>query len=256
MVYPHPTRLLVLDIDGTTLAKGETALSETLSATFATLNSRGVRVALATSRAPQRVTSLGLNPTWCPEVIVCGGGAVLDVATGELRDVTLLPPPTLQSIGWELHKMGEGDEVAWAQCAPHGPWYAQDVVRVASLPDGTDWGLKLSARLRTHDPHSTAELLRSAVGEAFSLTSSGRTNLEVAGPGASKRAAVVRLARSLHLASRDVVGVGNGPNDVDFLEWVGWSVAVAPLDQELGRAVDEVIEAPDLASWITRHFRL
>jgi hydroxymethylpyrimidine pyrophosphatase-like HAD family hydrolase len=53
-----------------------------------------------------------------------------------------------------------------------------------------------------------------------------------------------------------VVGVGNGPNDVDFLEWVGWSVAVAPLDQELGRAVDEVIEAPDLASWITRHFRL
>lgn len=58
------------------------------------------------------------------------------------------------------------------------------------------------------------------------LTSSFETNLELNTPGTDKGAAMLRLGQTMGIGKEQIMAVGDGMNDMEMLQAVGWPVAM------------------------------
>ncbi|MGE5572260.1 MAG: Cof-type HAD-IIB family hydrolase [Bacteroidota bacterium] len=74
----------------------------------------------------------------------------------------------------------------------------------------------------------------------ISITKSEPTYLEVLPPGVSKGAALLVLCRHLGIDPKEVVAVGDGPNDLSLIQAAGMGVAVANAAPELKEHADFV----------------
>lgn len=63
-------------------------------------------------------------------------------------------------------------------------------------------------------------------GEQLNVTKSTKYFIEIMNKESSKRNALVKIVEMMNFSSDKIVGIGDGNNDLEFLEYVGYSVAM------------------------------
>ncbi|MCK6579026.1 MAG: Cof-type HAD-IIB family hydrolase [Anaerolineae bacterium] len=71
------------------------------------------------------------------------------------------------------------------------------------------------------------------------------TMLEIIPPGASKGAALKRLASDLRIASAAVMAIGDAENDVEMIQYAGIGVAMGNADDHVKSSADQVVASND-----------
>lgn len=70
-------------------------------------------------------------------------------------------------------------------------------------------------------------------------------NVEILPFGASKGKAVMAVARDLAIAPEHIMAIGDGENDVEMLQYVGWGVAVANASPKLKQVAQAIVADHD-----------
>jgi hypothetical protein len=84
-----------------------------------------------------------------------------------------------------------------------------------------------------------------AAGDRVEVTHSAREFVEVSARGVDKASGARLLAERLSIDARDVVAIGDMPNDLTMLAWAGQAVAVANAHPDVLDAADRVVAAND-----------
>lgn len=237
-----PVRLVATDLDGTFLGTDGT-VSARARAAVGLARSAGIYVIPVTARAPWSARVVARDAGMAP-LAVCGNGAVLyDLGTGSVIEHT------------PIGRVVAARVVARVRAALPGVLFAaesvESMVAEQGLFDadaGVLWGLGVLApvsdvlgglgsgapvtKLLCHHPGrptdpTVVEEVAAACGWEASVTSATPGWVTVGAPGVTKATGLARACERLGVSAAEVLGVGDAPNDLPMLAWVGHPVAVA-----------------------------
>jgi Cof subfamily protein (haloacid dehalogenase superfamily) len=243
-----PTRLVALDLDGTTVAHDGTVTARTAEAVRAA-GSAGLIVVLATGRPPRFTERTARELGLTGEAICANGAAIFHVAEQRLTDVEPIGADLVDLVGrlraelpglafaveWGLEFALEPGFEAGLPEKPRNPNIVADVVELA---DQEPYKL-----LATHPDIAGAELveqLERIVGDLVEPSHSGLGFLEIAGRGVTKATGLARLCARLGVEAAEVLAIGDNNNDLAMIEWAGWGVAMGNASDEVKAVADEV----------------
>ncbi len=256
-------RLVASDLDGTLVRTDGTVSDRTRKAIHDAVE-RGLAVAFVTGRPPRWLTEIA-EATGHTGVAVAANGAVLyDLRSESVLREHPLAPEALAVLTEELRATFPGVRFAVEYGLHFGyePGYRHDweitpdhdrhgnplpPPRVADLAELIRRpGVKLLAKDRDADPDEfMAQAARLLAGRATVTHSSSHGLLEIAAPGVTKASGLAEVAASLGVRPDEVVAIGDMPNDVPMLEWVGRGYAVANAHPAVLAAADEVLASND-----------
>jgi len=255
-----PPRMLVLDLDGTTLLADGTLDPRDIRAALA-LRDHGVAVTIATGRLYSGTCRVARELGVTGSVAVMNGSELVDVATDRAVHARYVRPGHRGRI---REILAEGDLVPflfgsrtihlgpdrrytpylsiWTDDLVHHDdpwaceaWHAADLVSVSAVGP--------EARLARALEQLHAEFPGEIGGEIF-RTWDGDGFLNLRCPSEDKGTALVRLAQERGLTAADCVAVGDWTNDLPMLRVAGRSFAMAGADPAAVEAADEVLESP------------
>lgn len=263
-------KLIALDVDGTILTSRHTIAPETREAVRQAM-AGGVRVTLATGRGfPSALAvarELGLRGT---PLVTHDGGYVADPDSGEViqaeripLDVTAEAAVLLQGLGLHVNLLHEERRISsqrlpnfrWSMLLPQG-WKAIRVVldELRSYPTMYAPDLKEYLRVNPVAPPKfyvtgTPEAVRAGaaaiaerLGAVLRTAAAGPRAMEVIPRHISKASGLRTLGDALGIAPAEMIGMGDGHNDVEMISQAGLGVA-------MGNAPEDVRK---LAKFITR----
>jgi Cof subfamily protein (haloacid dehalogenase superfamily) len=252
-------RLLVLDLDGTTLTHDKQVLERDRVAARE-LRARGVHVTVATGRlfagTQPSAQALGVQGS----VAVMNGSELIDVDTGELRLGRYLSPASTGAVRMLL-----------AESGLHGVIFRSGGLHfgrrsMAIQPYLSDWGERheIHEDLHVAEAWQAADLLSiGVVGSPSEVTAlrselepmlaegegvvefdthSGERFLSLRHRGEDKGTALLRLAEERGVAVEDTVAVGDWLNDVPMFRAAGRSFCMSGAEPEVTGQADEVLE--------------
>lgn len=256
---PGPYRLVAIDIDGTLLDSTGRMRPATVEAINAA-RACGVQVVLASARPPRGMRelyhALGLDAP----LVSYNGAAIHHPLTGQwLRHRALAPGLVRQIVelaGSRSSRLSIGAEVFDRYCvhlpgrdALSAPSTAEpeddadsDVERVELVTDVelfarpvTRLLLGMGSRRRVE----VAQMLAHRFGGRVAVGITDRSAIQLVHPHADKSRALASLARSMGIDRRQVMAIGDAPNDVGMLRWAGLGVGI-------GTAYESVLAAADV----------
>ena len=256
-VPPLRGRVCVLDVDGTLLTSRHTVASTTARA-LAGARARGIRVLLASSRGPAALQwALAAAGTRAADPYVASQGAVVGrySPSGAADLLVQHPMPLAGALTMVARAARLGIAASWYA---GGDWLVShldatvereaEIVRaspvVADLTARTVPPEKLMFVAPSGDPAEVAALAQ-GLPEGLRAQVSNPTYLEVTATGVDKAQAVRRWCETAGLAARDVVAVGDGPNDLGMLAFAGTAVAPANARPEVLAAADVIVPSND-----------
>jgi len=250
---PH-IKLIAIDLDGT-LLDSRSQLSERNTQAIRTAMASGVQVIIATGKTPasaapiREKTGLRTPGVFTQGLIVCN-------ADGSVRSQVTLSEEAVNRV--------------FAFCSEHGfTYFAYSVNRIFT---GTDTPFRHLLSTRYHEPE--VELMAHPNGYAFNkilitldmasdVPAQARTtlggllgeearviqsvseSLEILPPGQSKGAGVRRLLAELGINPADVLAIGDGENDLEFIQMAGLGVAVGNAHAAVKAAADHIVSTND-----------
>jgi Cof subfamily protein (haloacid dehalogenase superfamily) len=256
-------RLLATDLDGTLLRSDGTISSRTRVALQAA-EAAGLVVVFVTGR-PVRWLDDVIEQTGHLGIAVGGNGAVIyDLHDAEVLAAHSLAPDSAHTVAVDIRR--RFPEVAFASESLDGfaaePAYVHDW---AINPNVDRYGrpipepaigdlemvtgqplLKLLAKDRGADVDEFLASVDTLLdGRATATHSSSIGLLEISAPGVSKATGLAEVA-ALHGIQRDeIAAIGDMPNDIPMLEWVGTSYAVANAHPAAREAAQHVVGSND-----------
>jgi hydroxymethylpyrimidine pyrophosphatase-like HAD family hydrolase len=201
---PLPPRALAADYDGT-LAEAGTVSPATLDA-LKRVKAAGWRLLLVTGRHLDDLQTVFPGLDVCDMVVAENGAVLFDPPAGPLT--TLAPPPPAELVK-ELARRG---------------------VRLST-------GLCVIATVRIHE-HAVREAIAELAPDLQPIFN--KDALMILPRGVDKRSGLLAALARLALSPEEVVAVGDGENDLPFLQACGLSVAVANAVAALSGAADLV----------------
>ncbi len=256
--YPIPSmrlKAICSDIDGT-LLNSERSLSANLIAVVSSISPE-IPFFLASARMPAAMRHLlqDLNRPKEP-LIAYNGALVLDSEGKELESITI-PITLVQEIVHTalpegLHLSLFYGENWYTSVEDH--WATREIQNTKVRPTWKSPLEVLENWSATHngahkvmcmgDPEKTALLYQTLIqrfGEQLHLYRSKDTYLEIAPKPISKATGLKKILEHGYAIGLDeVVAFGDGYNDIDLLEQVGWGVAVANAFPEVKAVANEV----------------
>lgn len=238
-----PISLLALDLDGTTLLPDRT-LHPAAHPSVARAVAAGVRVVLASGRNAPSVRSYASQLDLLGPVICCNGAHVMLSEDEELLHVALdqqLVTKLLEyaaANGLHAHLYSR-DRLLFLDDGPWGSLYLNRVggVERELLGAQSVEELQVTKLMFVAENERVAEEFQHFSGNVeysgTKLTLSEPQYLEFLPLGANKGAALRSLASHLGVPQTEVAAIGDYFNDLEMLQWVGLSGAVA-------NAADEV----------------
>jgi Cof subfamily protein (haloacid dehalogenase superfamily) len=262
--FPADVAAFACDLDRTLIAEDAIVHPRTLSA-IAAARGAGIRVVVVTGRmyrsVRRYVRELGLD-----EPVVCYQGAVVADATGAfLRHVRIpveLAREALAAVTVEGHHVNcyVDDELYVARVTDEARAYADfQGLPMHEVGDLVHWldrpPTKLVAVGERHVMDDLERRVKARFDGRLYISKSLPEFLEFAAPEVTKASGFAAVAELLDLPLERVVAFGDGENDVELLQSVGYAVAVdnahdrvlavadfvCPPDREQG--VAQVIEA-------------
>lgn len=250
-------RLLSVDIDGTMLRSDGTVSPAVVDALHRAVTS-GLMVVPTTGRplvAARPIMELvGLDGFW----ILANGAVTLDVAAGRVLRAFWLDAETVSDLIVDLRRMRF--DLCFAIEFEESLAFEAPIGAVADMPPGSEPVDDVLVTLKdTSEPVQKMLILDPAGddldeltalvvaigGERITVTSSGRTFVEVSAPGITKASALSLLAADLGLGPDQVAAVGDGRNDVSMLTWADHSFAMGNAADEARDAASEMIATND-----------
>ena len=232
-------RALVLDLDGTSISQGKFIHPRTEAAVRAA--AARIPVVIATGR--QYVSAL----PWAQRMgvaqpLVCFEGAVIRTlpdGSGPLGTLLFERPlgaepgvkalHTARANNWFLHAYDVEQLVSERDSAELHFYTDIAGVSYRLVPDLEPILSAGSAKAVCVVPdldeaERCLQTMRRELGDAAHVTQSLRQYIEVVDPGVSKSAACEIVCERLGVTLRDVVAIGDAPNDVDLLDAAGFAV--------------------------------
>ncbi|MGH3655032.1 MAG: HAD family hydrolase [Micromonosporaceae bacterium] len=257
-------RLVVLDLDGTTVQFNQIVPSPRVRRAVAATIAAGVPVSVATGRpvwaALPTVDALELatGPAGDePEALslVCSNGSVVydAVRRKAVHRAVMDPTPALRAMARVRPDAGFAVEhglrgYRYTSRFPRDfPSVFLAEVGLDELVDGPT--TRLSGRVPgvpIPRSHIRCEIALEWIADAgldtgdFSYEIGYSGWVDVAAPGTSKASGVALLARDLGVDASEVVVIGDGTNDLSMFDWAGRSVAMGQASPDVKAAADEV----------------
>ena len=247
-------KLIAADIDGTLLDDTYRVRPELLAAIEKCRN-RGIDLVLATGRLyPSALTYVKELGVTLP-VIASNGAVVKDPVTGELlyhvavdRDYAA---EALRLTRTDTAQRFDNIRDKFYTDAPEemSRKYAEalkiDFIRVMPLEDVlTEDPTMVVIRDREDEIARLTELLRQELGDKVYLANSKPFFLDINNRHISKGAALTRLCQKLKIDVSEVIGIGDGWNDLEMFRVVGMGAAVANAPDRLKKSADYTCTLP------------
>ncbi|HEX9036546.1 MAG TPA: HAD family hydrolase [Ktedonobacterales bacterium] len=240
-------RLVATDLDGTLLRDDQT-VSERTRRALAAAQSLGITIVLVTGRPPRfvlpLVEELGLEGA----AICCNGAILLDLATGNIQEHTLLESATALTVVERLRSAEPGVAFAIERGLRYGSEPAYRAMGGMGRPGDDEIATvqtlcaqpvtKLLARHPELSGPAYYPAARELAGDLAMITVSGPRLVEIAALGVNKSAMLARYAARLGVTPAQVIAFGDMPNDAPMLAWAGRGVAVANAHPEARAAAD------------------
>ena len=236
-------KAIITHIDGTALDSPiEKTVSERLTNAVTTLELNGIKVCAATGRAESFakpvLESMGLRHP----AIVSSGTQIIDPVSGDVLWSCGLSADRVEKIVDLLKNTNYG--FLW-----------NDSTEADYLSGG--WSIdKFNEYESTYffevcfvpydEVTKLVESLKDIEGIAVTVVNAQRPNtndIHITNKVATKEHAVYELEKIINIRKEDMIGVGDGHNDIDLFKAVNYKVAMGNAVQELKDAADEVIDS-------------
>lgn len=237
------------DVDNTFLANNSLAFPSDRVTTAFREAGEVVKTGILTARQPQKahylVDYLGLDVAG-----MSNGAQIYDGKKEHMVLERVLDPMAVLTIAEELKRMGV-------------PFWVQDtgIDYVITDEKGQDEELKKYVPLGAYKPEkpfvivandvdvAVREYLAEMIGKGFTgLTSfpahrhaNEKTDVFVTHEKTNKRDAVITIAEHLGIDPKEIAGVGDGLNDIDFMKACGLAIAVGNAVPEVQAQADHVV---------------
>lgn len=249
-----PYRLVLCDLDGTLLTP-EREIRPANVALFAELIAAGIRVGLATGRAPRSALPYAERASLTGPLILFNGAMMWDMV--EARPVFqrgLAMDDALAVIDVALRDQVHinvymGDEI-WipriTETSQRSEVKDGVLHRVvgdlrSEITASHQAPVKLMLIDERGDVMRLAEPIRAVLAHDCTLVHSEPTYLEVLAPGVSKGSALDEIARRYEIAPEAIVAFGDQPNDLELLARCGLGVAMGNSHPDVEKTADVVI---------------
>jgi Cof subfamily protein (haloacid dehalogenase superfamily) len=208
----------------------------------------GLRVIVVTGRMVQSLRRV-LAPAGLRDPVVCYQGAVVAEADGTwLRHVPIevgLAREALEAVGAEGYEPNVyvDDELYVARVTPEAEAYATfQHLEIHPVGDLVAWLDRAPTKLVcVGDPDALDGLgdrMRERFGDRLYITKSLPYFLELATAGVTKGSGLAFLAGHLGFTPERTIAFGDGENDVELMEWAGYSVAVENAHERVKAVAD------------------
>ncbi|NNE97288.1 MAG: HAD family phosphatase [Acidimicrobiales bacterium] len=246
-------RMIVSDLDGT-LLNDRTVVSERTMSVLRDAAAQGVIIVAATGRSIHSALDL-LRPVGVVSWALCSNGATrFHLAEERLDHHRLIPSFEVDSfltrvraeyeevgVAWETQTALRWDRLYQTHRDRLVPRPKRQEGHIAEFPAGSD----LVKLLVTHPDTTHDEWLHALtplVGDSMVASTSGTDFVEITHSSATKGQALADLCRELGIEAESVAAFGDQTNDIDMLEWAGWSYAMENAHPRVKRTAAQ--EAP------------
>ncbi len=257
---PPTIRMIVIDIDGTLLRSGGTAVSRRNRNAVREAQRQGIEIVIATGRRQAYATPLiepvGLKPE---TVLITSNGTVTRTLAGEAMDRFLLPVETARALCPVLRQFGGRTVFTFDREGP-GEMAVESLEALNSwvplwVEANRPWIREVQPLERAFDDGEApvqgmvcgpVEAMREAearlAGSGMAaLIETHRTEypardltiLDILPPGCSKGTALKRLAERRGMWREEILALGDNWNDVEMLEFAGQPVVMGNAAPEL-----------------------
>jgi len=243
-------RLVFCDLDGTVATFGgevRPAVREAMQAAAGA----GAWITLSTSRGYQLVKPFLDRVVVNAPLICCTGGLIVEAFT---RKVHYLKPLPLD-MAHDLACLSQEEGVAmWFYLADMetmlekrvgdpGFVLRRDGVTIRQVPDPVAELTEAPHKvlIETGSPQATpavAARLQEHVGNRARVVVSSPRRVEVVLPGISKAWAMSWIADYLGVKQEETIGIGDGDNDIEMVEWAGLGIAMGNATPTVKAAAD------------------
>jgi Cof subfamily protein (haloacid dehalogenase superfamily) len=225
-------------------------------AAIAAARARGIHVIVVTGRMFRSVRPY-VQEAGLDEPVICYQGAVV-AEPDSGRFLLHVPIPlelakeaiaVVEDAGFGLNCY-VGDELYVAEVTEWARAYAefQDLA-IRAVGDLRDWLSEPPTKLVAVGDPDALDVLQARMNERFAgrmyISKSLPYFLEFASPEVSKGSGLAFLANRLGFTAAQTVGVGDGENDRELLDWAGYAVCVEESHASLFERADLVIPGPD-----------
>lgn len=256
-------KLVATDIDGTLLHSDYT-ISDRACTAIARAADAGLIVVFVTGRPPRWLDEIGAMTGHTGVAVAANGAVTYDLHACQVLDAHVLTPELVTEITTSLRQ--QFPQVAfgleYGLHFGHEPHYRHDW-EISPTHDragnpiappsvgpmheiGAQPAVKLLAKDRGADPD---EFLAAADqilhGRATVTHSSSTALLEISAPGVTKATGLARVTELHGITADEVVAIGDMPNDLPMLAWVGRAYAVANAHPSVLAAADAVLDSND-----------
>lgn len=248
--FPRRVKAIASDLDRTLIGE-DYELHERSAAAIAAARAAGIHFVVVTGRMFRSLRPY-LKSAGIDDLAVCYQGAIVaDPVSGRfLRHVTIpleLARETISAVeqeGFQLNCYVD-DNLYVAKMTPESRSYAEhQQIPIDTVGDLREWLTSPPTKLVVIG-HPTAldglaEHLRKQFDGRLYISKSLPFFLELASPEVSKGAGLGFVAEQLGFTAAETVAFGDGENDVELLDWAGYSVAVANAQADLRARADFV----------------
>lgn len=254
-------KLIAMDLDGTALQGDRCSFSPRLEAALEAAYRKGIAIVPVTGRQfkllPPAVQTL---PVWSSLVVLCNGGQIRKLQTGECLYALNIPETALgqlhtlaQTLNIPLEFSREGQlhltkdsyeaqlEVEALRFHVH-TILAQSGVIVPSLHPLCSAGDIEKAQLPYIPPHLRSEVENALRNIDVSAVWSSATSMEITHTDATKGNAIDQLSRLLEIPPEQIMAIGDSGNDLTMLRRAGLGIAMGNAPEFVKEAADAVTE--------------
>ena len=239
---PHPfsgrIKLVAIDLDGTLLTSTKTISPTTHRALRAAL-AKGVKIILATARPPRSVRHYYHALKLDTPTINYNGALIWDepnqrviehtpLAADLARKIITLArkrfPEILVSVEildkWYTDHFDENPDFMTETGKHFAPNFIGPIEAFLTVPI-----TKLMLLGKPEWIHAVERALPRRFGHTVTFTRSDNFLLQIMSPGVSKAVALQHVAKLLKIDSRNVLAIGDAPNDIHMMQWAGLAIA-------------------------------
>lgn len=237
-------KLIVFDVDGTIVANDHYTVPEKNIAALRRARARGVKLAIASGRAWSILTEVAGQIGGVDYAITSNGASVREVGEDKIlyekgipekEALALMDLLDARDLPYEVYCGGKNyvaekmrDRLGEGLLSPtFAEMYKRHVTFAPDLHAVLGGGALEKINL-FYAPSEVREGLREAVGQIcpMEISNALEGNMEFTYGGVCKGVALAFLAKELGLTADEVMAFGDAGNDVEMLQWAGWSFAM------------------------------
>ena len=265
-------KLIVSDFDGT-LRHTDGHIPEENSRAVQDYVRAGGKFVLCTGRMPSSIVPRARELGLTGPVVSYQGAMITDIGTGKIYRNEVLPNADAQRICRHLQKNGlhihvyDGN-IFYLNTDDLFRVYYEEICGVTGILTSSDIAAtvrekgicpqKIVVMCAPSDRDAILKDLVSSYGDAYYITSSTDTLVEVAAKGTNKGGALRFLAEYYGIDPAETIGIGDNYNDIPLIEAAGLGVAVGNAVQALKDRADFITGNCDEngAGYVIRKFGL